>query len=63
MAVDDRVMQKNLKNRIHDSLVPHPQKNGGDVGKSISFGNLLDRAIMGLVFPSTFAPLILSRAK
>ena len=61
MAVDDRVQQKILENRIHDSLVS--ETKGGDVGKLISFGNLLDREITCLVLPTTSVHLILSRAK
>ena len=61
MAVDDHVMQKILENRIHDSLVS--ETKGDDVGKLISFGNLLDREITSLVLPTTSVHLILSRAK
>ena len=48
MAVDDHVVQKNLENRIQNSLFPETKDR--DVGKLISFGNLLDREITCLVF-------------
>ena len=61
MDVDGRIVQKILENRIHDSLVPKT-KSGG-VSILINFGNLLDREITCLVFPTTSAHLILSSAK
>ena len=53
--------QKIRENRIHDKLVP--ETKGGDVGKLFSFGNLLEREIMCLVFPTTSTLLILSHTK
>ena len=52
MHIDDCVMQKILENRIHDSLVP--ETKGGDVGKLICFGNLLDWEITCSVFIRAF---------
>ena len=58
MANDDHVVQKFQEYRIHDSLVP--KTKSGDVGKLISFKNLLDREIMCLAFQTTSVHLILS---
>ena len=40
-----------------------PKQKVVDIGKLTSFGNLLDREITCLVFPTTSAHFILSRVK
>ena len=56
MTINDHVGQKILENRIYNSLVP--ETKGGDIGKVISFGNLLDREITCFFFPITSVHLI-----
>ena len=61
MAVDGRLVQKNSK-KIRSMIHLFPKQMVVDVGKLVIFGNLSDREITCLVYPTTSAHLTWSHA-